>query len=290
MTPPDARRGLLGWFWPPPPIAGRLWLVVLASTLYTAAVFVVHEVYFPQSPRWADESAAIVAIVVGVLIGFRTKAAYDRWWEARILWGELTNHSRNLCLKAVALAAPSAADRRELSRLVAGFPVALTRHLRGGLSLRDVPGFGAATDAPAHVPAYLAGRAFALVQSWRSAGAIDGHAAQRLDPHLLAFMNVCGACERIRTTPLPGSYLSLLRHGLVLSVLLVPWHLTHALGLWAIPVQAVAIYFLVGVELIAEEVEQPFGFDGDDLPLERFCATIRANAAELLGQEVAPAE
>jgi putative membrane protein len=278
----DTRRWFWYWFWPPPPIARRLWLVVAASTAYAAAVYWFCDLFpFGQS-IWAGELAALNAVVLGVLIGFRTKAAYDRWWEGRIQWGQLTNHSRNLCLKAAALADPPPEDRRELLRLVAGFPVALMRHLRGRVALQDVPGFEKDPATPAHVPAELAGRVFALVAAWRRSGRIDGHAQQLLDPHAAALMDVCGACERIRNTPLPGSYLSLLRHGLVLGLLLLPWQLAVLLGVWEVPVQALAIYFLVGIELIAEEVEQPFGLDGDDLPLERYCATIRANAGEIL--------
>jgi putative membrane protein len=269
------------WCWPAA-IARRLWAVVLASAAYTTGVYAAQYELGLTEPAWADEVTAVTALVIGVLVGFRTKAAYDRWWEGRCLWGELTNHSRNLCLKVVELVKPPPADRAELLRLVCGFPVALMKHLRGSVTLQAIPGFEKETAAPAHVPLYLAGRVFALVAGWRATGAIDGHTQQVLDPHALALMNVCGACEKIRTTPLPGSYLTLLRHGLVISLLFVPWHLTHALGLWAILVQAMAIYFLIGVELIAEELEQPFGFDGDDLPLERFCETIRNSAAEVL--------
>jgi putative membrane protein len=278
----DNRRSFLNWIWPPPPIARRLWLVLAVASVYTAIVDVLRVAYVPNAPSWANEFAAINAIVIGVLVGFRTKAAYDRWWEGRNLWGALTNTSRNLCLKAVALADPPANDRRELLHLVAGFPFALMRHLRGSVALQDVPSFEKDPKLVAHVPAELAGRLFALIASWRRDGRIDGHSHQLLDPHAAALMDICGACEKIRNTPLPGSYLSLLRHGLILGLILIPWHLTYSFGLWAVLVQGVIVYFLVGIELIAEEVEQPFGFDGDDLPLERYCDTIRANAAEIL--------
>jgi putative membrane protein len=173
-------------------------------------------------------------------------------------------------------------DRRELARLVGGFPVALMKHLRGPAALRGVPGFEKDEAAPAHVPAHLAGRLFALAAGWRSAGRIDGHVQQLLDPHLTALMNVCGACEKIRHTPLPASYLSLLRHGLLLTLLFIPWHLTHALGWWVLAVMPLAVYFVIGIELIAEEIENPFSFDPDDLPLEAYCETIRRNAEEIL--------
>jgi putative membrane protein len=272
---------LWSWFWPAA-IARRLWLTIAASTAYTVVVYFT----FPAAEwggAWVSVIGLLNGLVLGVLIGFRTKAAYDRWWEGRCLWGELTNHSRNLCLKATRLVDPPEAERRELFRLVAGFPLALMKHLREGVTLQDVPGFEKDAATPAHVPAELAGRVFGLLARWRSAGRIDGFTQLALDTHALALMNVCGACEKVRNTPLPGTYLALLRHGLLISFLFIPWHLTHLVGGWAILVQVVSVYFLFGIELTAEEVEQPFGYDPDDLPLETFCLNIRRNAAEILG-------
>lgn len=279
----DTRRSYWNWFWPPPPIAGRLWPVVIGSLLYAAVVYWVETLVVGRAVEWADEFAAINGVVISVLIGFRTKTAYDRWWEARNLWGQLTNHSRNLCLKAAALADPEPADRAALARLVAGFPVALMWHLRGPFTLRDIPGFSKDEADPPHVPAALAGRVMAMIAGWRRDGRIDGHAQQLLDPHAAAYMDIAGACEKIRYTPLPDSYLSLLRHGLVLGLLLLPWNLAFNLDLWVVPVFGLVVYFLVGVELIAEAVEQPFGFDGDDLPLEKYCETVRKSAGDILG-------
>ncbi len=280
-----ARRygNLLAWFWPAA-IARRLWLTVAASTAYTAGLHFA----FPDQEwggAWLSAVGLLNGLVLSVLIGFRTKAAYDRWWEGRCLWGELTNHTRNLCLKAARLVDPPADERRELFLLLTGFPFALMKHLREGLSLRDVPGFENDPAAPAHVPAELAGRVFALLGRWKAEGRVDGFTQLALDAHAVALMNVCGACEKVRHTPLPTAYLALLRHGLVMSFLFVPWHLTHLLGAWGILVQAVVVYFLLGIELTAEEVEQPFGHDPDDLPLETYCQNLRRNAAEVLGVE-----
>jgi putative membrane protein len=284
MNPPaHASRRLSAWFWPPPAIARRLWLTIVASTAYTAFVYWVVPEGASWAAGWLSVSGLVNAVVLGALVGFRTKAAYDRWWEGRVLWGQLTNDSRNLCLKAVALAAPPAEDRRELARLVAAFAAALMRHLRGAPP--TIPGFAHDPYSPRHGPAHVAGMVFGLLARWRNDGRIDGHALQLLDAHAQALMNVCGGCERIRNTPLPGSYLSLLRHGLILSFLLLPWCMINSLGIWALVLQGFVVYFLFGVELIAEEVENPFGFDPDDLPLERFCETIRENAAEILGVE-----
>ena len=101
-----------------------------ASATYAAGVCWFCARFPPGESSWAGELAALNAVVLGVLIGFRTKAAYDRWWEGRIVWGKLVNDTRNLCLKAVALADPPADDRRELYRLA-------HRHTGGAATLLE---------------------------------------------------------------------------------------------------------------------------------------------------------
>lgn len=270
----ESDRSFRSWVWPPTPIAGRLWLAVVGSTAYAAAVWAVHPADLASLPTWTTQLAVVNTAILSLLISFRTKIAYDRWWEARMLWGQLVNNSRNLCLKARELASLDATERRSFAELVTAFPLALARHLREVPDPTETP--GAAT------PAQVAGKVIAVVAGWRAAGRIDGHSHQMLDAHTSALMDVCGACERIRNTPLPTSYLSLLRHGLVFGFLLTPWAVVQALGPWVLPVQAVAVYFLFGIELTAEAVEQPFGSDGDDLPLAAYCETIRKSAEDIL--------
>ena len=267
----EAERSFWNWVWPPPPIARRLWLMVVASTAYALVVWAVHPEEYAAIPTWTAPLAAVNTAILSLLVSFRTKVAYDRWWEGRILWGNLVNHSRNLCLKGRELAKLDAGERAVFAKMVSAFPVALAEHLRE-------------TPKPAGVltPIQAADAVIATVAGWRAANRIDGHMHQILDAHLSAFMDVAGACERIRNTPLPPSYLSLLRHGLVLGFLLTPWAVAQALGAWMLPLQAVVVYFLFGIELTAEAVEQPFGSDGDDLPLEKYCETIRASAADIL--------
>lgn len=278
----DNRRTLLGWIWPPPPIARRLWFAVVGAIVYSVVVWGIHPTDGMLQPLWSSQFALWNTAILGLLISFRTKVAYDRWWEGRILWGGLVNHSRNLCLKTRELAKLDATERAALGRLVAAFAVALRRHLRGPLRLNELDDFKDDPATPTHVPAHIAGRLMALVANLRTAGRIDGHMHQMLDTNLNAFMDICGACERIRNTPLPTSYLSLLRHGLVLGFLFTPWALVQTLELWVAPLLAVIVYFLFGIELTAEAVEQPFGYDGDDLMLEAYCETIRTSTTDIL--------
>ncbi|MCI0705176.1 MAG: hypothetical protein L0241_29300 [Planctomycetia bacterium] len=257
-------------------------MAVVAAAAYSAGVRLVHPSDGVLPPLLSAQLALINTAILGLLVSFRTKVAYDRWWEGRLLWGQLVNTSRNLCLKARELARLDTDERLKFLALISAFPFALMRHLRGEVQLTDIPNFEKDPATPAHVPAEIARRTIAMVAGLREAGRIDGHMHQMLDLHTSALMDICGACERIRNTPLASSYLSLLRHGLVLGFVFTPWALVQTLGLWVIPVQAVAVYFLFGIELTAEAVEQPFGFDGDDLPLEAYCETIRASAEDIL--------
>ena len=126
-------RQLIDLVWLPLPVWRRLDAIVLLVAVYTTGVE-----YVTQSPaisltmpKWIGDMAVVNGLILGVLLSFRNTQAYDRWWEARKLWGQLINDCRNLCLKAVALADPDPDDRRHFGRLVAGFAVGLKNHLRG---------------------------------------------------------------------------------------------------------------------------------------------------------------
>ena len=100
---------------------------------------------------------------------FRINRAYERWWEARTLWGTLVNVSRNLAIKAKALAEPDAMESRRLRTLIVGFCYGLKHHLRGDAALRKVTGFESTEDDPKHVPAYIVEQLYGLLSAWRTA-------------------------------------------------------------------------------------------------------------------------
>ena len=107
-----------------------------------------------------------------------------------------------------------------------------------------------------------------------------------MDPHVRALMEVCAACERIKTTPLSTSYRALLRHGVFYYLAFASIFVIWDLGLVALPAVMVPAYLLIGIELIAESVEEPFGLLSDDLPLDTLCLSISRSTAEILGVNV----
>jgi putative membrane protein len=232
---------------------------------------------------WGSAASAINTIILSLLMSFRNRAAYDRWWQARGLWGQLTNDSRNLAAKLATFVPAEVLAGSRVAETLAGFAVALNRHLRNDAPhLRDVPGFEQDKADPAHLPMYLAGRLYAAVADWKRAGHVDAAVLWVLDAHLRGLLDVCGACEKIRNTPLSPSYKGLLRTGLVLNVLVEPWFTMPEIGFWGVPAFLLVCFFLFGVELIDSVIEEPFGRERDDLDLDRYCRTIRDGVSAYL--------
>jgi putative membrane protein len=216
------------------------------------------------------------SLLLGLLLSFRNQASYTRWWEARGLWGQLTNDCRNFAAKCAAFVPTDVLVRSRVAAILVTFPEALNRHLRNeSFRLRDFPEFEHDEGASPHVPLDLANRLFAAIADWKRDGHVDQSELWVLDAHARGLLDVCGGCEKIRNTPLPPSYKVLLRWGLFLNVLAAPWLIVPEDGLWSLPVVLLVCFFLFGVELIDAVVEEPFGRDRDDLDLDRYCRTIR---------------
>src|SRR5262249_47974805 len=146
-----------------------------------------------------------------------------RWWDGRGLWGQLVNDTRNLVLKAAA-AIDDPAERSKLRDMLARFAQALRDHLRRP---RNDPG--------PHVPMAVATEGVGLIRGWYAGGRIDGFTFLALDEHARQLMNVCGACEKIRATPLAASYRGLLRKGITAYMILLPWLLTDNIAWMTVP-------------------------------------------------------
>jgi putative membrane protein len=260
--------------WLAPPHVGRqLALLLIPALAYVATCTALSR--FLELPTWpaGKEAAATLGVAMGVLVVLRNNAANDRWWEGRKLWGQLINDSRNLALKARAHAAAGPDEYHQLGRLLTGFAHALRLHLRGVGGVRAVPGFEKeATDFP-HAPGYVAELVHQLLNRWNREGKLRD-TVWVLDVHARALMDICGACERIRNTPLPASYRALLRCGIGVYILLAPWAVAPEMGWWGLGLLGLEFAFLLGIELTAESIEEPFGTDEDDLPLESYCQTV----------------
>ncbi len=265
------------------PIATRIWGLVLLSALYFSAVVAFDMLALQGKLNISSTVTSVLAVVVTVLMTFRTNTAYDRWWEGRKLWGQLVNDSRNLAIKVRTLARADAVSLRAVGVLISTFAYALKEHLRGGRRVKTRRGYDDLVLPAEHVPKYIANRLYEELADWKHRGVIDGYEALLLDSHLKSLMDICGACERIVKTPISKSYLAYIRQGILVYLLAVPWGFARDLKFWTVPLGMVLAYLLIGLELIAEEIEEPFGTAEDDLRLDEICHGIEASVNEIVG-------
>jgi putative membrane protein len=257
------------------------WLV--GGTLYLIAVAVVVQWYSLPPMRLASEGAVAEGFVLALLMAFRNRTAYDRWWEGRKLWGQLVNDMRNLAWKVQCRVPADVVSGSRLPAAMIGFAEALKRHLRGGVRLQEIAGFEKDAESPPHVPSHVAGLVLADLAAWAREGWLDVGAVLALDVHARSFLDVCGACERIRNTGIPNSYKNLIRLGLLFNLIVAPWMVIPNLGWWGVP----ALWFLLtpvaAVEMVNAVVEEPFGTEPDDLDLDGCCLTIEQSVTSILG-------
>jgi len=229
-----------------------------------------------------------LGLVLGLLLVFRTNTSYERWWEGRKLWGQLVNESRNLAIKVRTCVHASPADLQQLGAWLVAFAYGLKGHLRGGVKLTQLPGFHNECQDPPHVPAFISARIYEQFEAWRRENKVGGFELLFLDDHAAALMNICGACERIQKSPISPSYRLFIRQLIGIYLLTLPWGLVDTLGYWAVAGVAMLSYFMIGLELIAEEIEDPFGDSEDDLKLGDLCATIQHSVIGILSADLAP--
>lgn len=224
----------------------------------------------------------LVGFVISMLLVFRTNTAYDRWWEGRRMWGSLVNNSRNLAIK-IAVMVKTPEDKTQFRRLIPAFSHVLAQHLRSEDISHEL--FDDATlkaDHYKHKPNQIAKTIMDGINTLYIEGKITGDQLIVLNAEMQSLLDICGACERIKNTPIPYSYSAFIKKFIFFYVMSLPFGYVFQLGYYVIPVVIFVFYVLASLELIAEEIEDPFGNDPNDLPLDKIAENIRKNVEELI--------
>ncbi len=229
----------------------------------------------------------LLGFVISFLLVFRTNTAYERWWEGRKQWGALVNTSRNLSMKLAALLPAGHADRDFFRQMIPGYAETLKNHLRSEqtrISLFDnLPSdVQRQLDVEKHMPNQIALMMVQRVQELYRSGILTGEQLLFLNAELTSFTDVCGACERIRNTPIPYSYTVFIKKFIFFYIMTLPLGFVFSLGYYVIPIVVFVFYVLASLEIIAEEIEEPFGGDENDLPLGKISHNIRTHIHELI--------
>lgn len=225
---------------------------------------------------------ATVGFVLSLLLAYRTNTAYDRWWEGRKMWGSLVNTSRNLAIK-LACILDNEHDKAYFRKIIPAYASILSKHLANedvSKMLFENPNIE--IDITKHKPNQVAEMLFYKVNELYKQEKITGDQLIIINPEIQNFTDVCGACERIKNTPIPYSYSAFIKKFIFFYIMTLPYSFVFSLGYYVIPVVIFIFYVLASLELIAEEIEDPFDGDENDLPTKKIAANIKKNIEEIL--------
>jgi len=271
-----------------PQLIPRLSLIFCISIVAVAA----HDHLLPISLNLNTTAPfSLIGIALAVFLGFRNNASYDRWWEARKLWGQLLNESRSLTRQVPTLPTRQLPkeDAREFLTALGALPHALRHQLRRtdpreDLAARLPPALFERVISSRYKPATLMLYLGEWVQRHAQAGAIDPMAVLAFDRNLNGISDVIGGCERIASTPLPFAYSVMIHRTVYFFCASLPFGLVDSIGIIT-PVFAVFVaYTFMAHEAIAAQLEEPFGTDENDLALNTMSVVIEDAMRDLLGE------
>jgi putative membrane protein len=262
---------------------------VILYGLFGILISIVHSYGFHVSqPIFGS---VIPSIVLGLLLVFRTNTAYERFWEGRKLWGSLVNNTRNLAreiLISIAEIKPEdRANKISALRLLVAFAVATKLHLRSEPVNAELEELMSSKQylklkTMNHPPLEIAFWIGDYIQQQSDRQTLNPYHLPLLRELLNNLVDNLGGCERILKTPIPLAYAIHLKQLLLLYCLLLPFQLVEALGWLTGPIVALISFTLFGIEAIGIEIENPFGYDANDLPLDAICATMLRNIEDLI--------
>ncbi len=261
---------------------------VLIIGIYTTAVCVMLS-YFDLDPKLHSGIFSLLAVVLSIVLVFRTNSAYDRWWEGRKQWGALVNNCRNLAVMLHAALPEADKDSRFFfAKQIANFCIALKNHLRQGVSVDELIYVDQdeikALEGKAHKPNHISYLIYDKIQKIYRSGTFSNADFINLKPQHQALLDILGACERIKKTPIPFSYAVYIKLFVTIYGLILPFGLYNDFGFYIIPLVMLIFFAMLGLELMAEEIEEPFGTDCNDLPTADIAHTIKNNVFEILEQ------
>lgn len=264
----------------------KLFPVMIAIGIYSSIIGYLEIAYFKVGKNDYIHNIPIMhgmlGFVISLLLVFRTNTAYDRWWEGRKLWGTLVNNSRNLAIKLSAMLKDEN-DRKFFRKFIPTYAEILHKHLHDSETSKQLfDDVDLEIDHHKHKPNQVKRMMFHKINDLYDAKKITGDQLIILNQELQAFTDVCGACERIKNTPIPYSYSAFIKKFIFIYIMTLPFGYSISLGYFVAPVVVFIFYVLASLELIAEEIEDPFGDDENDLPTKKIAENIKKHVEELI--------
>jgi len=270
-----------------PRLLPRLFLIFCISIIAVAS----HDHILKITVNLSTTPFSLVGIAIAVFLGFRNNASYDRWWEARKLWGQLLNTARSLTRQALTLPHETLAHQEveAFARVLGALPHALRHQLRKSdprddLAARLPPALLERVMTSRYRPSTIMLVLGEWVQRQARAGAVDPMAVLAFDRNLNALSEVIGGCERIGSTPLPFAYSVMIHRTVYFFCAALPFGLVESIGVFTPIFSVFVAYAFMAHEAIASQLEDPFGTDDNDLPLSMISTSIEDATRDLLSQ------
>ncbi len=270
-------------------------LPALAIVVFLSTVLVyLSSQHFFQAPSVPAIGFTIFGIILSIFLSFRNTACYERWWEGRKLWGTLIATSRHISRDSHVL---SEHHRQVLMYRVMLFSNLLRDRLRSQnqpiefyenkvqLTTNDYQALFQHINASQYI---LESIQKDLVIALKT-GEISDIIYQGLNQHIVELGNVQAGCDRILSTPLPFSYSVLLHRTVYCFCFILPFSLEASLGIWTPILVGLIAYLFLGLDALSEQLEEPFGLQDNDLPLNSMVRLIEREMLSSLGEELPPA-
>lgn len=263
-----------------------MWKELVYISALSILIAYVEITFFPEAYFLKNLTTvySLLGFVISLLLVFRTNTAYDRWWEGRKAWGALVNDSRSLSSKLSALHL-TVEEKISFTRLIPLFVYATKQHLRNQdlkeeasaqLDLNDM-------ELSGHQPLRIVQMLRAEVEQLYQKGTVQHMQWFAINNDLDALIDSLGICERIKNTPIPFSYSLFIKKFIFIYVITMPLAFVPLFGYLSVFISTFVFYALVSMELLAEEIEDPFGIDENDLPTDQLCLTIQDNVQQIFG-------
>ena len=267
----------------------QLMRLITGSGIYAVVttMFIVH--YLKDAYVIDTVFFSLIGVILSLFLVFRLNSGYERWWQGREAWGKLVNDSRNLALQLDSIVPSNESSRRAyFGRHISNFCSSLVWHLRDdmesanyilneeeGESNKEIASFR-------HQPNKIASFLYKEIEVMYSEKKITDFDKNLSKSLIGGFIDVLGICERIKKTPIPFSHNAFIKIFILIYILILPFGLANSFEYLTIPAVLVMAFAMLGIEVISEEIENPFGLDANDLPSGQLADTIRNDVYEIL--------
>lgn len=267
-------------------IAKRIALRSLLVTLLASVIVLVETLHPAYFSKVNATPFTLLGLSLSIFMSFRNNACYDRWWEGRKQLGQMIIDVRSLIRETQVLSDP--AERAGLLRSLCGFAHGLIARLRHEDEAQAMTLWGTFQPHHPNLPDHVLQQVGARFSVLAEQGVISEWRYTQLETRLVSLSQVQASCERIKTTPLPFPYTLLLHRTIYLFCILLPFAMAEPLG-WLTPVfTAIVSYTFFGLDEIGDDLEDPFGFDENDLPCNAILRTLEREVLAALGETQLP--